>query len=144
MLRISVFTVLMEQLDCGEGILNGHYGHVWSSLYFMAHCLWSRLCFKCDITRAQTRFCFPTKRMSSFKSARASVHLTAGIWGVHISGSNAGYTIFWRVVKSTGYPLHLPFSPSLPLLFIAVCHHVSTALYHFHFVCRSGLRHVKS
>ena len=31
-----------------------------------------------------------------------------------ISGSNAGYTMFRGSVKSTGYPLHSPVSPSLP------------------------------
>jgi len=33
---------------------------------------------------------------------------------VRISGSNARYTILRGSVKSTGYPLHLPVSPSLP------------------------------
>jgi len=32
-----------------------------------------------------------------------------------ISGSNAGYTMFRGSVKGTGYPLHSPVSPSLPL-----------------------------
>ena len=49
--------------------------------------------------------------------------------GVSISGSNAGYTMFWGSVKSTGYPLHLPVSPSLPLQRVTVCHHISTGLY---------------
>ena len=35
-----------------------------------------------------------------------------------------------EVVKGTGYPLHLPVSPSLPLPCVTVCHHVSTGLYH--------------
>ena len=30
--------------------------------------------------------------------------------------------------KSTGYPLHSPVSPSLPLPCVTVCHHVSTGL----------------
>jgi hypothetical protein len=33
-------------------------------------------------------------------------------------------------VKSTGYPLHLPVSPSLPLPCVAVCLQVSTGVYH--------------
>ena len=33
-----------------------------------------------------------------------------------------------EVVKSTGYPLHSPVSPSLPLPCVTVCHHVSTGL----------------
>ena len=31
----------MKQLDCGEGILNGPYGHISRTLYCMAHCLCS-------------------------------------------------------------------------------------------------------
>ena len=49
--------------------------------------------------------------------------------GVCISGSNAGYTMFRGSVKSTGYPLHSPVSPSLPLPCVTVCHYVSTGLY---------------
>ena len=41
----------------------------------------------------------------------------------------AGYAMFWGGVKSTGYPLHSPVSPSLPLPCITVCHHISTGLY---------------
>ena len=50
----------------------------------------------------------------------ASVQSNTGSRGVHISGSNAGYTMFRGSVKGTGYPLHSPVSPSLPL----VSHHV--------------------
>ena len=46
-----------------------------------------------------------------------------------ISGSNAGYTMFRGSVKSTGYPLHSPVSPSLPLPCVTVCLHVSVGLY---------------
>jgi hypothetical protein len=35
--------------------------------------------------------------------------------GVPISNSNAGYTKFRGSVKGTGYTLHSPVSPSLPL-----------------------------
>jgi len=35
----------------------------------------------------------------------------------------------WEVVKGTGYPLHSPVSPSLPLPCVTVCHYVSTGLY---------------
>ena len=59
----------------------------------------------------------------------ASVQSTAGSRGVRISGSNAGYTTFRGSVKSTGYPLHSPFSPSLPVLCVTVCHQVSDTLY---------------
>ena len=44
----------------------------------------------------------------------ASVQSTTGSRGVRISAGNAGYTMLRGSVKSTGYPLHLPLSPSLP------------------------------
>ena len=59
----------------------------------------------------------------------ASVQSTTGSRGVRISGSNAGYTMFRGSVKGTGYPLHSPVSPSLPLPCVTVCHHISTELY---------------
>jgi hypothetical protein len=90
----------------------------------------SRLCLKCDGTHAEIRFRRLTKRMSPFKLARASVQSTLDSWGVRISGSNAGYTKFRGSVKGTGYPLHSPISPSLPLPCVTVCHHVSNAVYH--------------
>jgi hypothetical protein len=89
-----------------------------------------RLCLKCDGTRAETRFRLSTKRTSPFKSAGTSVQSTTGSRGVRISGSNAGYTKFRGSVKGTGYPLHSPVYPSLPIPCITVCHHVSTGLYH--------------
>jgi hypothetical protein len=39
--------------------------------------------------------------------------------------------MFRGSVKSTGYPLHSPVSPSLPLPCVTVCHHISTGLYKF-------------
>jgi hypothetical protein len=74
-----------------------------------------RLRLKCDGTRAETRFRLSAKRTSPFKSTGASVKSTTGSRGVRISGSNAGYTMFRGSVKSTGYPLHSPVSPSLSL-----------------------------
>jgi len=77
-------------------------------------------------TRAETRFRLSAKRTSPFESAGAPVQTTTGSRGVHISGSsNAGYTTFRCSVKSTGYPLHSPVSPSLPLPCVTVCHQVS-------------------
>ena len=90
-----------------------------------------RLCLKCDDTRAETRFRLSAKRTSPFKSAGVSVQSTTGSRDVRISGSNAGYTMFRGSVKRTGYPLHSPVSPSLPLPFLTVCHHISTGIYHF-------------
>ena len=89
----------------------------------------SRLRLKCDGTRAETRFRLSAKRTSPFKSAGTPVQSTTGIRGVRIRGSNAGYTKFRGSVKRTGYPLHSPVSPSLPLLCVTVCHHISTGLY---------------
>ena len=89
----------------------------------------SRMRLKCDGTRAETRFRLSAKRMSPFKSAGASVQSTASSRDVRISGSTTGYTMFRGSVKNTGYPLHLPFSPSIPLPCVTFCHHVSTELY---------------
>jgi len=83
---------------------------------------------KCDGTRAETRFRLLAKRTSPFKLAGASVQSTTGSRGVRISGSNAGYTMFRGSVKGTGYPLHSPVSPSLPLLCVTVCNHISTTV----------------
>jgi hypothetical protein len=47
----------------------------------------------------------------------------------YIVGSNAGYTMFRGNVKGTGYPLHSPVSPSLPLPCVTVSHHISTGLH---------------
>jgi hypothetical protein len=84
---------------------------------------------KCDGTRAETRFRLSAKRTSPFKSAGASVQ-SIGTREVPISGSNAEYTMFRGSVKSNGYPLHSPVSPSLPLPCVTVCHHLSFGLYH--------------
>jgi len=89
-----------------------------------------RLSVKCDCTRAETRFRLSAKRTSPFKSAGASVQSTAGSRGVRISGSNAGYAMFRGSVKSTGYPLRSPVSPSLSLPCVTVCHRISTGLYY--------------
>ena len=92
----------------------------------------SRLHLKRDGTRAEIRFRLSAKRTSPFKSAGASVQSTAGSRGVRISGSNAsnaGYAMFRGSVKNTGFPLHSPVSPSLPLPCVTVCHHISTGPY---------------
>ena len=89
----------------------------------------SRGQLKCDGTRTETGFCLSAKRTSPFKLTGASVQSTAGSRGVRISSSNAGYTMFRGSMKGTGYPLHSPVSPSLPLLCVTVCHHISTGVY---------------
>jgi len=89
-----------------------------------------RLRLTCDGTRAENKFRLSAKRTSLFKRAGASVQSTTGSRGVRISGSNAGYTKFRCSVKGTGYPLHSPVFPSLPLPCVTVYHHVSTELYY--------------
>jgi len=92
------------------------------------HVSGGRLRLKCDGTRAETRFRLLAKRTSPFKLAGASIQSTTGSRGIRISGSNAGYTMFRGSVKCTGYPLHSPVSPSLPLPCVTVCHHISPGL----------------
>ena len=94
-----------------------------------------RLRLKCDGTRAETRFRLSTKRTSPFKSTRASVQSTTGSRVVRISCSNAGYTMFRGSVKSTGYPLHSPVSPSL-LLPASPCAITFQLDSNFPFVCK--------
>jgi len=81
---------------------------------------------KCDDTRAETRFRLSPKRTSPFKSAGASVQSTTGSRGLRFSGSNVVYTMCRDSMKGTGYPLHSPVSPSLPLPCVTWCHHIST------------------
>jgi hypothetical protein len=77
------------------------------------------------MTRAETRFRLSAKRTGQFKSAGASVQSTTGSRNVRIGGSNAGHTMFQGSVKSTGYTLHSPVYPSLPLPCVQVCHHIA-------------------
>jgi hypothetical protein len=76
----------------------------------------ARLRLKCEDTRAENRFRLSAKRTNPFKSAGVSVQSTTGSRCVRISSSNAGYIMFRDSVKSTGYPLRSPVSPSLPLM----------------------------
>jgi len=48
------------------------------------------------------------------RRGRQFSRLLAASRGVRISGSNAGYTMFWGSAKSTGYSIHSPVFPSLP------------------------------
>ena len=74
----------------------------------------------------------PAKRMSPFKSGRSQF---SQLLAVEECGSAVVMVVMldrpcseaeW---KSTGYPLYLPVSPSLPLLCVTLCHQVSTELY---------------
>ena len=94
------------------------------SLVFMIDCVW-----KVMAHAQKPDFVFRWKRRVQLNRREASVQSTAGSRGVRNSGSNAGYTMFRGSVKSTGYPLHLPVSPSHPLPWVTVCHHVSAGLY---------------
>jgi hypothetical protein len=85
-------------------------------------CVWNVM------AHVQKPDCLSAKQTSPFKLAGASVQSTTGSRGVDISGSNAGYTMLWGSMKGSGYPLHSPVSPSLPLTCITVCHHISTGL----------------
>jgi hypothetical protein len=85
-------------------LLMSHTGRGWGD---------GRLRLKRDGTRAETRFCLSAKRTSSL--VEGGVQSTTGSRAVRISGNNAGYTKFRGSVKGTGYPIHSPVSPSLPL-----------------------------
>jgi hypothetical protein len=74
-------------------------------------------------------FVFQRKGRDHLNRWGASVQSTTGSRGVRINGSNAGYIMFRGSVKSTGYPLNSPFSPSLPLPCVTVRHHISTGIY---------------
>jgi hypothetical protein len=89
------------------------------SLTFLVDCVWNVM------TQAQKSY-FVFRRNGR---VHYSVQSTTGSRGVRISGSNAGYTVFRSSVKSTGYPLHSPLSPSFPLPYVTVCHHISTGVY---------------
>ena len=81
---------------------------------------------KCNGTRAETRFRLSAKRASPFKSAWgvSSVdYLAAEVWASAVVMLDTGSE------KGTGYPLHSPVSPSLPLPCVTVCHHISAGVY---------------
>jgi len=85
----------------------------------------------CNVTAHAQKpdFVFRRNGLVHLNRRGVSVQSTTGSRGVRISGSNAGCTMFRGSVKSTGYPLHSPVSPSLPLSCVTVCHHISTGLY---------------
>jgi len=67
--------------------------------------------------------------MSPFKSAGGVSSVDYWQPRCGISGSNVGCTMFRGSVKGTDHLLHSPVSPSLPLPYVIVCHHVLTGLY---------------
>jgi hypothetical protein len=99
----------------------------------------SRLRFKCDGTRADTRFRISVKRTSLFKSAGASNQSTTGRRAVHISLQGLYCSckpVFCSHVTLAGYPLHSLVFPSLLLLCFTVCYHISTGLYDYNYKIR--------
>ena len=76
-------------------------------------------------------FVFPRNGRVHLNRWGTSVQSTAGSRVVRIGGNNPGYIIFRGNVKSTGYPLHSPVSPSLPFPCVTVCHQVPNELYQF-------------
>ena len=101
----------------------GRYNHSGIEFNFVTR----RGQLKCDGTRQN--FVFRRNGRVHLNRRGASVQSTTGSRGVRISGSNAGYTMFPGSVKSTGYPLHSPVSPSLPFPCVTVCRHISAGLY---------------
>jgi hypothetical protein len=130
--RLSVLLTGEQPVRTGKGLSRVIY-YTWAAAggceMFLRTVNCSRLHLKCDGTRAETRFRLSAKRTSPFKSAGASGQSTPGSRGVRISGNSVGYTMFRGSVKSTGYPLHSPVSPSLPLPCVTMYHHISTGLY---------------
>ena len=88
-----------------------------------------KLSLKCDGTRAETTSRLSPKRTSPFKSAggQFSRLLAAEVCASAVLVLDTPCSqIVWRV---TGYPLHSPVSPSLPLPCVTVCHQVLNELY---------------
>jgi hypothetical protein len=89
-----------------------------------------RLRLKCDGTRAETRFPLSAKRMSPFISAvgrQFSRLLVAEVCAsAVVMLDTACSELVWRVL-ATHCIRHFP--PSLPLLSVTVCQHISTGLY---------------
>jgi hypothetical protein len=105
-----------------------------TNAYFVVDCVWNVMAHA-----QKPDFVFRRNGRVHLNQRGASVQSTAGSRGVRTSGSNAGYTMFRGSVKSTGYPLHSPVSPSLPLPCVTVCHQVSNALYQtLHFFQHTG------
>ena len=87
---------------------------------------------KRDGTRAETRFGLSAKRTSPLKSA-------GGLFSLLLAAEVCASAVVMLDTpcsevesKTTGYPLHSPVSPSLPLPCFTVCHQVSIELYQTH------------
>ena len=76
-------------------------------------------------------FVFRAKRTSPFKSADGGRQFSRLLAAPRCAASAVVMlgTMLRGSVKGTGYPLHSPVSPTLNLLCVTVCHHISTGLY---------------
>ena len=88
--------------------------HFLLSQYFVVsilllHCFWNVMAHA-----QKPDFVFRRKGWVHLNWRGGSVRSTTGSRGVRISGSNAGYFMFRGSVKSAGYTLNSPVSPSLP------------------------------
>ena len=92
-----------------------------SPVWQVVHCFWNVMAHV-----QKPDFVFRRNGRVHLNRRGGPVQSTIGRPGVRISGSNAGYIMFRGSVKSTGYPLYSPVSPSLPLPCVTVCHHIST------------------
>ena len=88
--------------------------------------------FKRDGTCAETRFALSAKRTSPFKLAEGQL---SRLLAAEVCASAVVMVVMLDApcseveCKTTDYPLHSRFSPSLPLPFVTVCHQVSAELY---------------
>ena len=86
-----------------------------SSFFFILFCIkpsiWRTARLKRDGTRAETQSGLSAKRTSPFKLVGLSVQSTTGSRCVRISGSNAGYTMFWGRVLDYWLPTPLACFP---------------------------------
>ena len=98
-----------------------------ASNYRYVDCVWNVMAHA-----QKPDFVFQRNGRVHLKKPGALVQSTTGSRGVHISGSNARYTMFRGSVRSTGYSLHSPVNPSLPPPCVTVCHHISTGCFTFY------------
>jgi len=93
--RIMILTLLTSTLWMSWSYTSAPSPRANTGMSWGDSCLYlCRMRLKCDGTSAETRFRLCAKRTSPFISAGASVQSTTGSRGVHISCSNAGYTMF--------------------------------------------------
>jgi len=108
---------------------NAHapYCHLWTvRLYSILDCVWNVMAHaqKPDLVfRRKGRVHLNRRGRQFSRLLAAEVCATAVVMVGTLSS-----VVVWSGVKGTGYPLHSPVSPSLPLPCVIVCHQVSTGL----------------